>query len=630
MAPVIIGISVIKNEADILETFVRHNLGFVDALAILDNASSDRSRDILVRLMREGLPLIVIDDPDPAHRQSEKLTGLAMTVAGYFDPDWVIPLDADEFIRPMEQKSLTELLADLPEGSVGQMGWVTYAPTPDDDPSAANVLERITHHRIAEKPQYYKVIIPRSILGAGEFIIDFGNHAVRHRNGSYPYPHYVLRDLALAHVPIRSSEQILAKAFVSWLANLCHQSSSTIGWHKEGLYRRFVENRPLSPAELTEAGAGHAAEKDAPRELVVDPVAPAKPFLLTCVDLMGVDPARQVVRMAESLAERLRVVTDETTGEDPYAYHAGTPLSAADHAGLGSVDKPPFRYLVDLFGPVSALWLGPGSKTYPEFFRACGVADAAGVEVDTATGSFEAGRVFDLVICSETGGAVEPETEKTFIKTVGAHAGRAVLFSSAQQGQPGGWLMNPRSPEHWMELWRREGFEPLVFHTLAFRALATFLWLKHNALVLVRATLAADYFSSPLFGPGLVERTGHPPESWPCQKPGEYAAALTGRSLKTSFMKNPEQAASAMSLEIARLLLKRAKANMDRGLLAESAADLETALSQPGAAETCLVKPWVTELISSLVSLAGRLEEADTLSRVRALISQTRQRLERG
>ena len=48
----IASVSIVKDEADIIEAFVRHNLVFVDRMFIIDDRSSDNTSEIL-----QGSPL---------------------------------------------------------------------------------------------------------------------------------------------------------------------------------------------------------------------------------------------------------------------------------------------------------------------------------------------------------------------------------------------------------------------------------------------------------------------------------------------------------------------------------------------------------------------------------------------
>lgn len=60
-------ISMVKNEQDIIEPFVRHNARFFDAMVILDNGSADNTRAILLELSRELGTLLVLDQPEPQY-----------------------------------------------------------------------------------------------------------------------------------------------------------------------------------------------------------------------------------------------------------------------------------------------------------------------------------------------------------------------------------------------------------------------------------------------------------------------------------------------------------------------------------------------------------------------------------
>jgi hypothetical protein len=49
----IVGLCIAKNEADIIEAMVRHNLGFLDQLHVVDNDSADATPGILAALEGE-------------------------------------------------------------------------------------------------------------------------------------------------------------------------------------------------------------------------------------------------------------------------------------------------------------------------------------------------------------------------------------------------------------------------------------------------------------------------------------------------------------------------------------------------------------------------------------------------
>lgn len=91
------GISVVRDERDIIELVVRHTLAQdVDHLLIADNGSRDGTRELLVDLADRDPRIHVAIDDLKAHHQSEKMTYLAH-LAWRAGADWILPLDADEF-----------------------------------------------------------------------------------------------------------------------------------------------------------------------------------------------------------------------------------------------------------------------------------------------------------------------------------------------------------------------------------------------------------------------------------------------------------------------------------------------------------------------------------------------------
>ena len=84
-----LGIAMVKNDVDVIEAFVRHNLGFMDALAIVDNDSIDGTREILVQLQQEGLPIILFDDPVVGYFMAEIVTAVYRKVVPKFKPRFV-------------------------------------------------------------------------------------------------------------------------------------------------------------------------------------------------------------------------------------------------------------------------------------------------------------------------------------------------------------------------------------------------------------------------------------------------------------------------------------------------------------------------------------------------------------
>jgi hypothetical protein len=274
------------NEADIIEAFVRHNLGLLDALVVLDHVSVDPTAEILAHLVREGLPLVVLQDPNRAFRQDERQTFLARRFLRELDADFCFALDADEFVKAGSRALLEESLAALPAGAYGAVAVQNYVAC-GDDAGASNPVRRITRRLRREGAPTYKVVLPREFAEGDDTRVSLGNHAaVRLRAGRpEPLAHVPLRDVQLAHYPARSPEQIAKKALVGWLAHRLTRPERFIPadapgptpashWHE--LFDLIARGEPVSSALVARrlGMEGASGAKDPPAEdLVDDPLA---------------------------------------------------------------------------------------------------------------------------------------------------------------------------------------------------------------------------------------------------------------------------------------------------------------------------------------------------------------------
>ncbi len=99
----------VKNEADIIEANIRTHTKFgVDHFVIMDNDSTDGTREILSKLQKDFS--IVIIDEKGYYQQKRFMTRLAFEAKRRFKPDWIINSDADEFWLPDDTVSLKNYL----------------------------------------------------------------------------------------------------------------------------------------------------------------------------------------------------------------------------------------------------------------------------------------------------------------------------------------------------------------------------------------------------------------------------------------------------------------------------------------------------------------------------------------
>ncbi len=176
----VVGLSVVKNEGDVIEAFVRHNLRYLDYLFILDNDSVDETGKILLKLRQEGLPVWSFHDSIPAHAQSDKISCLLRHVQSLFRPSFAVFLDADEFIRCPSRAEFNRLLHGIQPLQYGLVPWHTFVRTPWDRGSgnSDDVLRTFHYRRRLERPQYYKCILRTDGLASVDVRVGFGSHNI--------------------------------------------------------------------------------------------------------------------------------------------------------------------------------------------------------------------------------------------------------------------------------------------------------------------------------------------------------------------------------------------------------------------------------------------------------------------
>ena len=223
------GAAMVRNEADIVEAFVRHNLTVLDGMVIVDHASSDATSRILAALGGERLPIVVKRSDHPGYLQAELMTGITREAFAHGRADVVFPLDADEFLRVPSRAALEAAIAALPIGHIGRASWPTYVP--DLAPGPADIAARLRGARRWPAPLPLPDVMAGKAVVTSAFAITpaatlrMGNHGVMlgHDPAVAPVvPHVDLPPsvVEVCHVPIRSVPQFVVKMTVKRLARV--------------------------------------------------------------------------------------------------------------------------------------------------------------------------------------------------------------------------------------------------------------------------------------------------------------------------------------------------------------------------------------------------------------------------
>jgi len=256
-------VSMVRNEGDLVEAFVHHNLRVVDRLYVVDHRSDDGTRDILRRLVADGLPLALEIDDQPAQRQPENLTRLARHAFAE-GAEVVFPIDADEFLKIPDRAAFERTLATLPPDLCAALEWQTYVPEPQ--PGVAHPLAAARRRRAAEAHGLYKIVLTRAFARAPAAVIGPGNHTVLMEGADQDVRRSPVRlarlpasVAALAHFPVRSAQQIVRNVTVGWAAHrAAARGNPDVAFHWRELFETFAAHGPPTPARLREIALNYS------------------------------------------------------------------------------------------------------------------------------------------------------------------------------------------------------------------------------------------------------------------------------------------------------------------------------------------------------------------------------------
>lgn len=450
-----LALALVRNEADLIEAFVRHHAPLVDLLVLADQGSRDGTREILLALQAEGLPLLLVDVPELALEPATVLTAVYRRVAPIYQPELVYLLGADTFLRHPGRAALEAELAALPPGSTAALSRWTYRPdaqalaTPWPGVEPMNALrERGTqatpcHAVLRRDPADDTRVVLRP---DGEPVLRQQGDALE------TLPGYSTASASLAHWPVRGVEQFTAKVVYGWETHKAQHAD------QPELRASYVW-RPWLDQVL--AGRGLAPETLADAARLAD--AAAQPAGLQPVQATVLDPLtlHGGPRRLSTLA-RLEPVVPLMTG---LRWPALPGLSMCLPTGE-AVDLAPVRALVDRLGARRAIvmgtptWSADLAEVCPQLMQHVPREGEPDVPVDLV---LVPAMPADLVpILAE---AARPEL-----------VGRIVFWPASP------WSAGALEAE--LRLWQTQGWAPDLELTLALRALGSYADTRQRGLVL--------------------------------------------------------------------------------------------------------------------------------------------------
>ena len=217
----------IKNEADILELFIRHTLQFATEMVFIDNGCMDASMDIINRIRAEGKRIVVHNEAHVYYEQF-RLENKYILEYSNKDYDLIIPLDVDEFLAC--DTDLLNELDNINDEKVTLIKWRTYCL--GDAFENKMLFERCSFLRKNEKNSFTKIIIPSKIYKKEKMLVSMGHHDVI-ENDEFKEAN---NKLYIAHFPVRSEEQIKLKIIQGTISQLMSSYGRVVAFHWKELY----------------------------------------------------------------------------------------------------------------------------------------------------------------------------------------------------------------------------------------------------------------------------------------------------------------------------------------------------------------------------------------------------------
>ena len=234
-------------------------MNILDGMVISDNGSNDNTLEILNNLKEEGYNIDILVDESQYFDQLLRKNELLDYTMKNHNPDYVIPLDADEFIISNSKENPKKIINSFDKNVLYKYRLRNYVITNKDDNNESSVFKRIQTYREDNEnlPGNYKCIISNTIYNKG-IQLGIGGHGIKLLETNEEVEGRKISKLVLAHFPVRSKYQIINKTITGRLNNLSlHSREEGFGFHQYEILDEIVKLGTISDDTLLEVSRNY-------------------------------------------------------------------------------------------------------------------------------------------------------------------------------------------------------------------------------------------------------------------------------------------------------------------------------------------------------------------------------------
>lgn len=290
----IVSFTMVNNESEIIESFIRYNYNFLDEMYIIDNGCTDNTIKILHNLKNDGYKIVIYDESLEAYDQFRLDNKYLNKIIEESNPDLIIPLDADEFIIS-DHKDPRKEMEKLSLDKIYYVNWQWYVMTEKDDPKETFIPRRLkyclkrTVWNYSDGTPVTKVILPARYFKEKKLTMSMGHHTVY---GDKSIAIEEINNIKLAHYRAISEEQLVYKTCCYTMRDIATMGNNIETAQRTNQLAKIESGISMHDAAIEASYAGY------PKEITENQI-----------DLSFCEPGSLTIKYSElsseSIAERI-------------------------------------------------------------------------------------------------------------------------------------------------------------------------------------------------------------------------------------------------------------------------------------------------------------------------------------